>query len=281
MSAPERIDVRDLFPPERVALLDLLGNLTDEEWFLPTACTGWTVHDLSLHLLAVDVQNISGGRDRFAGPPDLPPTGDLADWDTLVTYINRRNAIWVEATRRISPRLVCELLAFTGRQFDAFLATVDMDALTIPVSWADPKPAPTWFHIAREYTERWVHQQQIRDAVDRPGFTEPRYFAPVLDTFARALPHALRDTRATSGTTVRLLIAGPAGGAWTALRTDDRWQLAVDRASPATATVTIDQNLAWRLFTKGVNPQDAAPQVQIAGDRYLAEPVLRMVTIMA
>ena len=53
---------------------------------------------------------------------------------------------------------------------------------------------------AREFTERWVHQQQIRDAVGKPGLTERRWLHPVLDAFARALPHALRDHAAPGGT---------------------------------------------------------------------------------
>ena len=36
------------------------------------------------------------------------------------------------------------------------------------VNWAGPEPAPIWLDPAREYTERWVHQQHIRDAVRNP-----------------------------------------------------------------------------------------------------------------
>jgi uncharacterized protein (TIGR03083 family) len=276
-----RIDTRELFPAERRALLDLLAALTDDEWHRPTVCAEWTVHDLVLHLLAVDVQNLSGGRDHFDGPPNHAPTGDLTDWDTLVAHIDGRNASWVDATRRMSPRLARELLAVTGDLFSAYLQSIDMDAPTIPVSWAGPEPAPTWLHIAREYTERWVHQQQIRDAVDRPDFTEPRFFAPVLDAFVRALPHTLRHTPAPPGTIVRLVITGAAGGTWTASRGDDRWHLEAGHAAPAAATVTIDQDLAWRLFTKGVDPEDTEQRIEVRGDEGLAAPVIGMVTIMA
>lgn len=281
MSAPGPIDVRHLFPDERAALLALLAELTDHEWHRPTVCTGWTVHDVVVHLLGIDVQLLSGGRDGFSGPPHQAPAGDLSDWDTLVAFINGRNASWVDATRRISPRLARELLTFTGELVSAHLSAIDMDALGIPVSWAGPEPAPTWLHVAREYTERWVHHQQIRDAVGRPGFTEPRFFAPVLDAFARALPHTLRDTSAPPGTLVRLIITGEAGGTWTAVRDTDRWQLNGDHTARASATVTIDQDLAWRLFTKGADPTQAKPKIDVAGHPVLAAPVVGMVTIMA
>jgi len=281
VAASHRIDVRHLFPEERAAFLALLTDLTNEDWHRPTVCTGWSVHDLAVHLLGIDVQLLSGGRDGFGGPPNQAPADDLSDWDTLVAFIDGRNAAWVDATRRVSPRLVREFLAFTGELVSTYLATIDMDAPTIPVSWLSPEPAPTWLHIAREYTERWVHHQQIRDAAGRPGFTEPRFFAPVLAAFARALPHALRGTLAPPGTIVRLVITGPAGGTWTTLRDHDRWQLADDYTTPAAATVTLDQDLAWRLFTKGVDPAVAEGAIQIDGNRALAAPVAHMVTIMA
>jgi uncharacterized protein (TIGR03083 family) len=281
VTASRPIDLRPLFPEERAIFLTLLAVLTADEWHLPTVCTGWTVHDLAVHLLGIDVQILSGGRDGYGGPPNQPPPGDLNDWDTLVAFIDGRNAAWVEAMRRVSPRLTRELLTFTGDLVTAYLATIDMDAPAIPVSWAGPDPAPTWLHIAREYTERWVHHQQIRDATNRPGFTAPRFFAPVLDAFARALPHTLCQTLAPTGTLVRLTITGPAGNTWTALRAADHWHLTDDHTSPAAAAVTLDQDLAWRLFTKGLDAESAPSGIQINGDHSLATPVARMVTIMA
>jgi uncharacterized protein (TIGR03083 family) len=283
MSIPGPIDLRHLFPVERASLLALLAELDETDWLLPTVCTGWTVHDLVIHLFGSDINLLAGMRDRFSGPPSIAPTSDLSDWDTLVAFIDGRNGVWVEALRRLSPRLLRDLLAMTGEQLTAFLPEIDMDRPGIPVSWAGSEPAPTWLHIAREYTERWVHHQQIRDAVNQHGFTEPEYFAPVLDTFIRALPYTLRDTSAPAGTTVRLVITGDAGGSWMVVRRDEDWQF-VDDAGAATATVTIDQDFAWRLFTKGFENDDAGEisrRVLIEGDCGLAEPVTRMVTIIA
>ena len=46
------------------------------------------------------------------------------------------------------------------------------------VIWAGSDPAPMWLRVAREYTERWHHQQQIREALGRAFLTEPQWFAP-------------------------------------------------------------------------------------------------------
>jgi uncharacterized protein (TIGR03083 family) len=275
------VDVVDLFAGERAALLDLLAGLAADDWWRPTVCGDWTVHDVALHLVAVDCQQLAGGRDGFAGPPAVRPATDLSQWANLVTYIDERNDLWVEATRRISPRLVRELLAFTGQRLAAYWPTIDLDALGPSVDWAGPGPAPYWLHVAREYTERWTHQQHIRDAVGKPGLTERRWFLPVLDTFVRALPYTLRDVDAPVGTHVQLVITGEAGGRWSAVCFGDGWRLEGDVGGTPDASATMDQDLAWRLFTKGVVPDDVKQAATLTGDRALAERALSMVSIIA
>ncbi len=193
--------------------------------------------------------------------------------------IDRQNDLWVRANRRISPRLLSDLLRFTGDATTAYFAQVDGSALGSPVNWAGPDPAPVWFDLAREYTERWVHQQHIRDAVRCPGMTEPRWMAPVLQTFAMALPHALRDVAVPSGTGVGLIITGDAGGVWWAVRNTDRWELSETPPVVQATTVQIDQASAWRRFTRGTSPD--ASEALVEGDQAIGQQVLQMVTIIA
>ena len=90
------------------------------------------------------------------------------------------------------------------------------------VSWIRLDPVPNWLEVARQYTERWTHHQQIRDAVGVPGLEEPAFEAPVLATFVQALPRAFTDVPASVGTTVEVVIAGEAGGCWVLTRTQPR-----------------------------------------------------------
>jgi uncharacterized protein (TIGR03083 family) len=211
------IDARPLFPEERAALLELLVGLTPDEWQAPTVCPGWSVHDLALHLLFVDLGVLSRQRDHYFGRPQDAPAAPL-DWDQIVVLVNENNDAWLRGARRISPPLLIDFLRLTGDQLTRFYATLDLDALGGAVNWAGPDPAPVWLDVAREYTERWVHQQQIRDAVGKPGLTARRFYFPVLDAFARAIPHTLRDVTASPGARVALVVTGEAGGIWTAAR---------------------------------------------------------------
>ncbi len=205
----------------------------------------------------------------------------LSSWSDLVAYINERNELWVQATRRMSNRLVCTFLTMTGEETYPYFSSLDLFASGETVSWAGPAAAPVWLDIAREYTERWVHQQHIRDAVGRPGLKDPHFFAPVLETFVRALPHIYRDVHAADGTLIHLIISGESGGEWYLQREQDIWVLGKNAASPPDAAIVLDQETAWRLFTKGISKDTAFQRATFKGDEKLARKVFDTVSIIA
>lgn len=274
------VDVIDLFPGERAALVALLESLSPEEWDAPTVCAGWSVKDVAAHLLGDDVGRLARGRDGHANPAfQIDPA--LDPWSGLVAAIDQQNEVWVGATRRLSPRLLIDLIRLTGEQTDAYFRQLDLERIGGAVDWAGPEPAPVAFDLAREYTERWVHQQHIRDAVNRPGLRERAWFHPVLATFVHGLRRSLADFEAAEGAAVRLTITGEAGGDWIAVKIGDQWQVGTSSAEAANATVTIDQDTAWRLFTRGVSREEAMVRATLTGDPALAGRVLGTVSILA
>lgn len=276
LTHPEPVLVVDRFPALLSALLDVLHSLTPDEWQRLVHGGDWTVKDLAQHLLGDELNILSGKRDGYR--EKLAP---VDTWDELVGFINQRNAIWVEATRRLSPRVICDLLKETGEQVNAFFQQVDLHAIGNPVSWAGRQPAPVWLDVAREFTERWHHQQHIRDALGRPGAMEPFFLGPVLATFVRALPHTFRAVDAPEGTTATLLVSGPAGGTWSVVREQGRWQLYQGRPEYPQAGVEVTEDTAWRLFTKGIPKEEARRRAILSGDLRLAAVVLDTVSIIA
>jgi len=280
MTPPPPVLTLDLFPEERAALLALLGGLRAEEWRKATVCPGWSAKDIAAHLLGDDIGRLSRGRDAFAAAAFTSFDRDTFEAE-LLAFINRQNESWVEAARRLSPRLLIDLLRWSGEETQRYFESLDLYALGEPVSWAGPQPAPVWLDLAREYTERWLHQQQIRDAVGRPGLKEPRLFAPVLDTFVRALPHTFRRVKAPAGTQVKLVISGAAGGEWCLVRRKQAWELCEHGGPDLAAVAVLDEETAWRLFTKGISRDEAATRCSYAGDRRLAAKVVDTVSIIA
>ncbi len=276
LEKPEPVLVADLFREILDSLLALLRGLEPAEWERPTAAAGWTVKDVAAHLLGDDVGILSRRRDGYR-----KPSPSLDSWDELVAWLNARNEEWVRVNRRLSPPLLCDLLQLTGEQASAYFRSLAPVATGGAVSWAGPEPAPVWLDVAREFTERWHHQQHIRDAVGKPGLTEPRYLGPVLATFVHALPRTLTAVVAPEGTRVTLKIVGPAGGSWTVVREDERWVLYHGAAPEPDAEVELPEDAAWRLFTKGLSSGNARSRAVLRGDEALGGKLLETISIIA
>jgi len=222
------------------------------------------------------LRKLSGHRDRQPAPGPGPG-------EDLPRFLHRVNQEFVEVASRWSPRVLTDLLGHLGPQLDQFWASLDMDRLGEAVSWAAPGvPAPAWLDVAREYTEYWVHQQQVRDAVGRPGASGERLVTPVIDTFVRAVPYALRHLAPAPGSRVQLEVTGRGGGTWTIRRQQVTW--VVDRGGPSTqdaaAVVWLSADTLWRVATRSITVETARERATIAGDQDLGSAVLTLVAII-
>ena len=198
-----------------------------------------------------------------------------------MAHLDRVNAEWVQAARRLSPQVLVDLLTWSGGRVAALLAELDPDGPALfGVAWAGEESSTHRFDVAREYTERWHHQQQIRDAVGARSLTAPEWLRPVFDTFVRALPHTYRGVESADGTALVLRIEGGAGGVWTLAREGGRWRLWSGAAAQPAAEAALDQDTAWRLFTKGLDPEVAARRMRVTGDAALGAHVARMLCVM-
>ncbi|HYF11621.1 MAG TPA: maleylpyruvate isomerase N-terminal domain-containing protein, partial [Actinomycetota bacterium] len=262
MEAISPLYTADLFAPLHQELIRLLHGLTAEDWERPTVAGRWRVRDVVAHLIDVDLRKLSVNRDGHLPAPAEPIRG----YEELVRFLDGLNAEWVGAARRLSPRVLIELLSFTGPLISALVASLPHHERSVfSVSWAGESESENWFDIGRDYTERWHHQMQIRDAVGAPLLLERRWLYPLLDLSFRALPHAYRDIHATSGTAVTVRVTGDAGGAWTLLRDGDKWQLCRGAAPDSAAVVTLDPDSAWRLLYNALPASEARQRSHTEG----------------
>jgi uncharacterized protein (TIGR03083 family) len=275
---PPPLDTASLFPELDGKLLELLESLTPDEWLLQTVVPKWNVKQVAAHLLDTALRRLSLDRDG-----ERPPHAPIRSDRDLADFVNDMNARGVEVYGRLSPAVLISLMRVAARELHQHFASLDpMAPAAFSVSWAGEAHSLNWFDTARELTERWHHQQQIRLAVNRPGIMTPRLYGPVLACFMRALPHAYRDLTARVGDVVEVRIAGDCGGAWFTRKEEDGWSLAegVDR-SRIVSTTTIPQEIAWRIFTKGLPLAAARPQISIEGDERLGRGVLSMLAIVS
>ena len=256
-------------------LIELLRNLRPEEWNLPTLAPAWRVRDVAAHLLDTCLRKLSMVRDRcFVEQPHITSEQDVID------LVNRLNREGVAVYRRLSPPVLIEMMDSACRQSADFHESLDPFAPALfNVSWAGESASLNWFDTARELTKRWHHQQQIREAANRPGIMTPDSYHPVLDCFLRGLPHAFRSVEAPPGTAIQIDIQGDCGGYWLLTRSESAWLFTSTSTSQA-AHVTIPQQIAWRIFTKGISRADAIAQSTLHGDRVLAERVFYLTAIV-
>jgi uncharacterized protein (TIGR03083 family) len=259
------------------ALLELCRSLRPDDWSKPTVHPSRDVKDLVAHLLDGSLRRLSIHRDgQFVQAPDV------RSFEDMVAFVQRLNTEWMTAAKRLSPRVLVELVERADEEIVSFFESLDPEAPSpFGVAWAGEEWSANAFDVAREYTEKWHHQQQIRDAVGKPGLTERRYLRPVLETFFRGAPYAYRNAAAEDGAGVLVVITGEAGGRFHLFHDAGRWQLAAELAAPPKVTIELDQSDAWRLFTKGIDRRLVRERARVTGDETLAEPLFAMVTIMA
>ena len=262
-----------LFPKIEEMLIVLLRSLTADDWERQTIAPKWKVKDVAAHLLDTQLRKLSIVRDGYMAP--APPITDL------VAFVDRLNQEGVSLYRRLSPPVLLSLMELASRESARFHRSLDpFSRAAFAVSWAGEETSLNWFDTAREFTERWHHQQQIRLAVDRPGILTPELYYPVLDCFRRALPYTYRDAPADTGTVLQFEISGDCGGTWWLYRDGKCWRL-VDRASgEVTSRVTIPQEIAWRIFTKGIDTASAVAQTLVEGNEQLGLRILTMKAIV-
>jgi len=267
-------------------LLDLLDGISDDDWDRETIVRGWRVRHVAGHLLDTALRRLSIVRDGFGA--EGPASGSAED---VRAFVDRVNAEGVAVYGRLSRRVLRAQMADAATALHEHLRQLDpMAPATFAVSWAGETTSPNWFDTARELTERWHHQQQIRLALDRPGIMTRAMYHPVLDCFVRVLPHAYRSVEAPAGTHLEFQVSGDAGGSWHLLRTGEDWRLFTIDDDPSdeapaprptpTARITVPEDAAWRLFTKALPAGEAERVIVIEGDRPLAAPALGAVAIV-
>jgi len=153
--------------------ITLCEGLTDEQWALPTDCPGWTVQDNVAHMIGTE-RMLSGDQ------PEAPPVDGAPH---VRNDIGKANEQWIASYRdRPGSAVLDEFRAVTAGRLDA------LRALT-PEDWeregfTPEGPGPYRLFMAIRVFDCWYHDQDIREAVGRPGYLE----GPVADLSLGRIP---------------------------------------------------------------------------------------------
>lgn len=265
------IDTRPLFRPLLRELTGLLEALNAADWDRPTVAGDWRVRDVAAHLLDGELRRVAAGRDGHLPPHPFP----IHSSQDLARFVQDLNGLGVAHFGRLSHRILVDLLKIAGEwTADLFEHLPLRERALWAVSWAGEAESENWMDIGRDYTERWHHQMQIRDAIGEPRLLVPHWMEPLLDISVRALPVAYANHPAREGAVVTLEVFGPTSGTWSVAHEGGRWRVAGGRPEHPDAVVRIATDDAWRVLFNAVRSPGLQHRIAVEGNWDLARPLL-------
>lgn len=254
-------------------LRDLGAGLDDAGWSAATECPGWDVKDNVAHLAGLERRLLAGAPAPEAGTPLSVVQDELRRW----------NDADVEA-RRPWPgsRVLADFEEVTAARLAALRAYSD-----------DDFAAPTWTPVgagqARDLLgfrilDTWVHDQDIRRALGRPGHQEGPVAEHTLARLVGGLPLVVgKRVSPPEGTTIAFNLSGPAFPAGRRVAvgiTGGRARLLPDPPAEATAVLGLEEDDFVRLTCGRGDPEAILANVSVTGDKALARRVARHLNFM-
>ena len=256
------------------SISELCDGLTEAEWNTPTDCPGWSVQD--------QVSHLAGSETGILGDPDPDHTPGEEALAHTRSEQGQRNEIVVDFRRPwAGAQVLSDFRAKTSRRVDFLRSRSDDDfaaEMQTPVG-----QAPMSEFISIRIMDAWVHEQDIRRAVNRPGHYDSPAAAHALNRVIRAMPFvAARRAQAPDGATVVIDISGTAGRT-IAIGVEGGRGREMEQAPDApTVRISLDDETFGCLGCGRWDPDETlqSGKVSIEGDTALGESIVRQMNIM-
>jgi uncharacterized protein (TIGR03083 family) len=245
---------------------DLLGGLSEQDWRVPSVLPGWSVQDVVAHMI--------GTESWLDGQAVPEPERDPMDLPHVRNEIAARNECWVLAIRPQAPGQVLErFLSITERRLGVLRAMTDEEFYR--QAWT-PAGEDTYARFMRiRLFDCWLHEQDIRATLGRPGHDAGPCAEMALDEVASAVGFLIgKRAGAPSGSAVTLRLTGPVHRDFH-VEVDGRASVVDALSRPATVTVSMSSNLFSRLTGGRVDPEAHRAEVAVAGDQELGDRIAR------
>ena len=250
------------------SVVALLRSIDAADWDAPTDLPGWSVRAVAAHLAHLESE-LAGHPQASVEVPDLEHLTALSSSWTETGVIARSG----DSTEA----LIDELEQAVASRHAALVANPPTDASAAPPITPGGMPWDWETMLSNRVVDVWMHNQDIRRAVDRPGDLDGLGARHTAAVFARAIPYVVgKKVAPPAGTTVRVDIAGV-----------DSLNLVIDEGGraqrladvPTDPTVALDLDLeSLIILAGGRRPADRVPAT-IHGDADLARRILEAMTV--
>ena len=277
MKKPDNIEVRHLFPELYSALIELLQDLSADEWNYSTSSSKWTVKDIVAHLLDTDLRRISFQRDNL-----IPPTyGKQIENDKqLLEYINYLNNTWVEVSKRISPGVLIDLLGYIKIEMPKLLNSLNMnDEALFGVSWAGKLNQNAGLILPENTQRNGITNNKLEKLLANHFLSDEKWMCPLpIDTYVRGLPYLYQKVLPDITNTIVLLIVEDISNRKWILEKKNSWKLFVGDTLDYSSKIVMNADTAWRMFEKNISKEEAKQRITVEGNVELGQAMLELTT---
>jgi uncharacterized protein (TIGR03083 family) len=245
----------------------VLAGLTDEQWQAQTPLPGWTVHDVTAHL--IDTESVLQG----VAMPHVDI--DVSTLKHVRNDVGAMNERWVRKLRGVSPpELLDRFRATTAKRREELTAISDADWNQITATPAGPDTYGRFMRV-RDF-DCWMHLHDIRDALDQPADNPAGPAARLaLDEMAASMGFVVGKLGgAPDGSRVAIELTGPLARTIN-VAVEGRGQV-VDGFGDAgpTATIALDGLLFTRLAGGRTRLDEHADAISYGGDEAVGRRVV-------
>ena len=243
--------------------LDLLEELPVMEWSTPTDLPGWDVKAVASHVAHLE-GILAGGPEETADVGEPPHVHGFMGLYTEVGVITRRDAT--------PDAIINEIRAAATARHTTLLADPPTDAAGTPEPIFGGVPWDWRTLLRNRPLDVWMHEQDIRRAVDRPGGMDSVAARHTADYLAESFGFVLaKRAGAEPGTTALLELEGsePFAFAVNEARRGERLT-----ATPAEATVTLRMDREAFIRLAGGRCQPEPGTYAVDGDPALADRLI-------
>jgi hypothetical protein len=259
-------------------LISFLKTLSLKDWNRSTILPEWKVADIAVHLLSGCIRKCSSVMNYQSG---IKKYSEPQTYSSIVKMINENNEKWVNILRDLNRELIIELLNENYSRLILKFSKLDPEDESVhSVAWAGEDISKNWFDTAREYTELWHHQMQIREAFNDFEILDDYYYYKVIKTFFAALPNHFKKLNREVSYNLLIKIKDMKNGEWILVKNTEGLVVSNEPENYADNFVIIEKNDAWKIFTKAVTYDTAKSLVNYSGKEDICLHLLKMACIM-
>jgi len=254
-----------------VSLEHVCADLSDAQWNAATPCPGWSVKDVISHLIGFELML------RGEGTPAAPATfGPHVKND-----IGKINEAFVDARRGVDgDDVLAEFVRVAEGSLER-LRDLDDEAWEV-VGWSPEGDVPYARFMETRILDSWIHLQDVRDALLRPGDDAGYAEEIVVNRFEGYLPYVWgKRAQAPEGARLRVSLEGPLARSVDVVVTNGRAGVATTPGEPDLEIVT-PASIFWRRGAGRVGAEAflVAHDTVVQGDRELAARFARALAVM-